>query len=110
MALDYAQQTVVLKERGRALEGFNYSCLLGVIALVLGLAFYAWQGLQLSRLEYDIQESQRTLARLQQANSQLRVEEENLISPQTLAYRAKTELGLRAPQAGQVIIVDAEGY
>ena len=105
-----AQTTVVLKHRESVLDGFGHSCLLGIAALVLGLTFYAWQGMQLSRLEEEIQQSQQVLASLQGVNSELKAEEAQLLAPKNLAGRAKAELKLEIPKSGQVVVVDEEGY
>jgi cell division protein FtsL len=79
---------------------------LTVVALaLLALLFYVWQGVQVIRIGYEIDQLRRAHLSLQAERGQLEVELaslENLVAVETLAMR---DLGMVYPEPGQVVVV-----
>ena len=79
---------------------------LAVVALpLLALLFYIWQGVQVIRTGYEIDQLRRAHLSLQAERSRLEVELaslENLAAVETLAMR---DLGMVYPGPGQVVVV-----
>lgn len=77
-----------------------------VVALaLLALLFYIWQGVQVIRIGYEIDQLRRAHLSLQAERSRLQVELaslENLGAVETLAMR---DLGMVYPEPGQIVVV-----
>ena len=77
-----------------------------VVALaLLALLFYVWQGVQVIRMGYEIDQLRRAHLSLQAERGRLEVELaslENLAAVETVAMR---DLGMVYPEPGQVVVV-----
>lgn len=77
-----------------------------VAALVTGLVLYAWPHLELRRTGIATQEMYRERERLIEENRKLRLEKASLENLKRVESIATRELGLAAPKADQVIVVE----
>ena len=85
--------------------------LLGIM-IVLGVwcLFYVGIKIDMWRLGYDIedlQEKRTTLLRQQEA---LQVRLSALMDPQSIAQRARQQLGFKVPQEGQVVMISLDMF
>ena len=76
------------------------SCLLVALALLL-----VWQRLRVVQLGYVLSTAAKLERRLEQENRELRVELATLTAPERVENMAKKRLGLRDPQAKQVVLL-----
>lgn len=83
-----------------------WALLLVVGALVAGLALYAWPHLELRRTGIEAQRLDRERERLLEENRKLRLEKASLEELQRIEAIALGELGLSAPQAERVVVVE----
>jgi hypothetical protein len=80
--------------------------LAAVFPLGVGLLVYTWQQLETLRVGYRIEALERRAHQLEQVERQLRLEAAYLANPARLAERAGEELGLAAPDVGQLLFYD----
>jgi len=80
-----------------------------IAPLGIGLAGYTWLQLETLRVAYRIEALEREAHRLGQVERQLRLEAAWLSSPERLAERAKSELGLTEPKVEQVLFAEELG-
>ena len=80
-------------------------------ALFLGLSLvglallHVWLRLQVIQLGYVLSTTSKVQSQLEQENRELQLELATLTSPDRLEQRARTRLGLREPEKGQVVIL-----
>ena len=74
-------------------------CLVGVALL------HVWLRLQVVRLGYLLSTTSKLQSQLEQENRELKLELATISSPQRLEGMARTRLGLREPEKGQVVIL-----
>jgi cell division protein FtsL len=77
-----------------------------VLALVAALALYAWPHMELRQTGLDILRLQRERERLLERNRKLRLEKASLEDLSRVEALATDELGLAAPAAHEVIVVE----
>lgn len=77
-----------------------------VLALVAALALYAWPHMELRQTGLDILRLQRVRERLVERNRKLRLEKASLEDLQRVEALASVELGLSAPAAHDVVVVE----
>jgi cell division protein FtsL len=80
--------------------------LLLVAALAGGLALYAWPHLAQRQTGVAMEQMYRERERLTEANRKLRLEKASLENLRRVEAIATRELGLQAPQPGQVVVVE----
>jgi cell division protein FtsL len=87
----------------------EYICLtlLGAV-FVLSALLYAWQQYRWVQYGYRIEESQKTIALLEETGRQLRVERASLSNLERIDSIARTRLGMTRPRGGQVVTLDAD--
>jgi cell division protein FtsL len=81
---------------------------LGVAILTVGLALlgYTWLHLELLGSGYRVEGLEQQLRELERRERHLRLEEAYLSSPPRVEARASKELGMRAPELGQLLFAD----
>jgi len=79
--------------------------LAGVFLCLAGVGAYMWPRVQVVRLAYRLQSSERQLKALIQEQDQLRLELAALKDPQRIYHVATDQLGMRMPRQDQVFIV-----
>jgi cell division protein FtsL len=77
----------------------------GVFLCLAGVGVYMWPRVQVVRLAYRLQGSERQLKALIQEHDQLRLELAALKDPQRVYDVATDQLGMRMPRQDQVFIV-----
>ena len=84
---------------------------LGGAIVVVGAALlaYTWLHLQMLGSGYRVEALEQNLADLERIERHLRLEASYLSSPQRVETRATQELGMRAPELGQLLFVSADG-
>jgi cell division protein FtsL len=75
---------------------------------LFGLFAYGWQHYQYSQYGYQIEEAKKKREQLSEAGRQLRLERASLRNPQRIDSIARGELGMVAPQPGQVVTFNAD--
>ena len=109
--LEYAIKTdirnnpVVREADVRERREFRRIVLLAGLAVGL-LLFSAWQHFETLRYGYSIEELRQQRRYEETVNRQLRLNVETLRAPQKLEQRARRELGLVAPTAGDTVVVE----
>ena len=80
----------------------------GLAILVVGVALlgYTWLHLELLGSGYRVEGLEQRLHELERRERHLRLEEAYLSSPQRVESRAVRELGMRAPELGQLLFAD----
>ena len=85
---------------------WSIAAYLGAIALPLaGLLFYFWQGVQVIRVGYEIDQLSREYQVLQNERNRLAVELSSLESLGTVEKLAERDLGMVFPSLDQVVVV-----
>ncbi len=85
---------------------WNIAAYLGAIALPLAvLLFYFWQGVQVIRIGYEIDQLSREYQVLQNERNRLAVELSSLESLVTVEKLAERDLGMVFPALDQVVVV-----
>ncbi len=79
--------------------------LIAALAVISVLLLYVWQRVDLVRVGYDIQQLKARQTVLQRENHELRVKVSALTSPERIARLASTQLNMRQPQPGEVVLV-----
>jgi cell division protein FtsL len=79
--------------------------LVGVFLCLAGVGVYIWPRVQVVRLAYRLQSSERQLKALTQEQDQLRLELAALKDPQRVYQVATDQLGMRMPRQDQVFII-----
>jgi cell division protein FtsL len=79
--------------------------LASVFLCLAGVGVYLWPRVQVVRLAYRLQSSERQLKALIQEQDQLRLELAALKDPQRIYHVATDQLGMRMPRQDQVFIV-----
>jgi cell division protein FtsL len=79
--------------------------LVGVFLCLAAVGVYMWPRVQVVRLAYRLQNSERQLKALIQEQDQLRLELAALKDPQRVYHIAADQLGMRMPRQDQVFIV-----
>ena len=93
------------REKSR-LRLWNIVAYLGAIALPLAvLLFYFWQGVQVIRVGYEIDQLSREYQVLQNERNRLAVELSSLESLDTVKKLAERDLGMVFPALEQVVVV-----
>jgi len=104
MRLDNSQ---IVRERDpQASRDLLFSFLL-VALLVAGLGLYAWPHLELRRTGMETERMQRERERLREDNRKLRLEKAALEDLRRIEKIAERQIGLRAPSAQDVYVVEA---
>ncbi|MBI5584095.1 MAG: cell division protein FtsL [Deltaproteobacteria bacterium] len=85
-------------------SGLKVAILLGGI-LLSGVIFYVWLQVQVVNLSYDISRAQKQRKELVEINKKLRIQLANMKAPDRIEQIALNQLGLRAPQRGQIEIL-----
>jgi cell division protein FtsL len=79
----------------------------GLAALVVSmLLFSVWQQLKIVQHGYDVEDLRELIASEEAVRRELVLELETLRRPQEIERRATTELGLVAPSASDVVIIE----
>ena len=89
----------LLKLKGRAWQVALGFCLVGLALL------HVWLRLQVVHLGYVLSTTSKLQGQLEQENRVLKLELATLTAPEQLEAMARSRLGLREPQKGQVVIV-----
>ncbi len=76
------------------------------VVLVLVLMFSAWQHFELLRHGYEVEQMQHERAAEDEINRHLRLEIETLRAPQRIEKLAVERLGMKAPAAGDAIVLE----
>ena len=79
-----------------------------IVVVGLALLGYTWLHLELLGSGYRVQGFEQRLQELQRRQRHLRLEEAYLSSPQRVEARASKELGMRAPELGQLLFAENE--
>jgi cell division protein FtsL len=109
MELNFYNRTAALRRDSYAWDKFNYIYLMCIMLVFLGVLLHTWRGLYISKLKCDIREAEQLRAKLSQINRQARLEHSSLASLAKIDRRAKEQLGLVAPRAEQIVIIEQEG-
>jgi cell division protein FtsL len=104
MKLDNSQ---IVRERDPQASRDLLFFFLLVALLVGGLGLYAWPHLELRRTGIETEGMQRERDRLREENRKLRLEKAALEDLRRIEKIAEKQLGLRAPQAQDVYVVEA---
>lgn len=75
---------------------------------LFGLFGYGWQHYQWIQYGYKIEEAQKKKEQLSEIGHQLRLERATLRSPERIDSIARGELGMVAPQPGQLVTFNAD--
>lgn len=75
--------------------------------LALALSAFTWVHLQVLDAGYRIDRLEHELHALEREESRLRLEAAYLSSPKRIERRARRELGMRPPEVGQLVFVEA---
>ncbi len=67
--------------------------------------FCAWQRIQATRLSFELEQRRRAVLEAKSRNSYLRLELQNLHSPESLAASARQHLGMLPPTADSLIVL-----
>jgi len=77
-----------------------------LVACLVSLALaHVWLRLQVVQLGYILSTTSKLQGQLEQVNRELKLELATLTSPDRLEELARSRLGLRAPEQGQVVIL-----
>jgi len=81
-------------------------------AIVMSMLFvlvmvYVWQHFSAIKIGYEVEVQKQQLKQLQEENSRLRLSEEQLTNIERID-RLASQLGLRAPEPGQIIPLDVD--
>jgi cell division protein FtsL len=76
------------------------------VVLTLGAVFFLWQRYQFVRLGYEVDRLRAERSGLQEAIEPLEVEVQYLSRLQRIDELARTQLGMRAPDPSQVIVLE----
>ncbi len=83
----------------------NFLATLFLMACLVSLALaHVWVRLQVVRLGYVLSTTSKLQGQLEQENRELKLELATLTSPDRLEALARSRLGLREPEKGQVVI------
>jgi cell division protein FtsL len=78
------------------------------VVIAAGGLFYVWQRFQFTKLGFDVAQLRQQKAQLEEQLEPLEVEVDYLSRLERVDRVAREQLGMRAPQPGQVIVL--EGY
>ena len=97
------------QEKGRAGERDwigNFLATIFLVACLVSLALvHVWLRLQVIHLGYVLATTSKLQGQLEQVNRELKLELATLTSPDRLEELARSRLGLREPEQGQVVIL-----
>ena len=97
------------QEKGRAGERDwigNFLATIFLVACLVSLALaHVWLRLQVIHLGYVLSTTSKLQGQLEQVNRELKLELATLTSPDRLEELARSRLGLREPEQGQVVIL-----
>jgi cell division protein FtsL len=82
-----------------------FSFVLSGVCLVCLALLHVWLRLQVVHLGYVLSTTSKLKSQLEQERRELKVELATLSSPQRLEQMARSRLGLREPEKGQVVIL-----
>lgn len=82
-----------------------FSALLAGVCLVCLALLHVWLRLQVVHLGYVLSTTTKLQSQLEQERRELKVELATLSSPQRLERMARSRLGLKEPERGQVVIL-----
>src|SRR6188508_2010291 len=102
---DIRNNPVIRETDGRERREFRRIVLLASLAVGFVL-FSAWQHFETLRYGYSIEQLRQDRQYEETVNRQLRLNIETLRAPQKLDERARRELGLVAPTAGDTVIIE----
>jgi cell division protein FtsB len=102
---DIRNNPVIRETDGRERREFRRIVLLASLAVGFVL-FSAWQHFETLRYGYSIEQLRQDRQYEETVNRQLRLNIETLRAPQKLEERARRELGLVAPTAGDTVIIE----
>jgi len=94
------------KRRGEARWVGSFFTLFLLMGCLVGLAlFHVWLRLQVVRLGYVLSTTSKLQAQLEQENRELQLELATLTSPDRLGESARSRLGIREPERGQLVVL-----
>ena len=100
------ENAYLVRERDRRRLRELVLVLATVLPLLLALLAYTWIHLEVLHTGYRIDAAERRLRQLVQVERQLRLEASYLGSPERMAQRATTELGMQAPVIDQMVFAE----
>ena len=77
--------------------------------LFLLVMIYVWQHFSAIEIGYQVETQKQQVAQMQEQNRQLRLSEAQLSNPVRIDQIAREQLGLNAPEPGQVVRPDGAG-
>jgi cell division protein FtsL len=77
--------------------------------LFLLVMIYVWQHFSAIEIGYQVETQKQQVAQMQEQNRQLRLSEAQLSNPVRIDQIARQQLGLNAPEPGQVVRPDGAG-
>jgi cell division protein FtsL len=95
--------TYLVRQRDRRRARELVAVLIALLPAGVALLAYTWIHLEVVRTGYRIDALERRLHRSAQIERQLRLEASYLGGPERVARRAASELGMRAPEPGEVV-------
>ncbi len=82
---------------------------LGISSMVFLVAafcmVYVWQRVQVIKVGYEIEALKKEKAELARENNDLQIEKSTLTSPERIESIADTDIGMRVPVSGQIVMV-----
>ncbi len=82
-----------------------FSAVLSGVCLVCLALLHVWLRLQVFHLGYVLSTTSKLQSQLEQESRELKVELATLSSPQRLEQMARSRLGLKEPEKGQIVIL-----
>lgn len=79
-----------------------------VVAVSLLLLLFVWERVSIIQLGYDAEQLKQTKMQLEHRHDRLRAKLSRLTAPDYLEQVARTELHMRPPEPGQVVLVRLE--
>ncbi|MHB8173763.1 MAG: cell division protein FtsL [Nitrospirota bacterium] len=83
---------------------------LGIFSIVFVIAafsmVYVWQRVQVIKVGYQIEALKKEKAGLLRENKDLQIESSTLTSPDRIESIADTDIGMRVPASGQIVLVE----